>query len=205
MKRINEIVDLITPYKIVADVGCDHAYLIKRAFDLNLISKAYAIDNKKGPLNNAKMTLAGYQNVSFLLSDGLTDLASDTEVVVLAGMGGSLIVNILEKGLNKLDNVKRIIIEANRNQDLVRKFASDNGFKIVYEKIIEEDSIFYEIIVLEKGFCKLSSLEIKFGPLLLKQRDELFIKKWQKQLLVYENKKSKYLDREIEKIKDVLK
>lgn len=204
MKRIEELVNLIEPYKIIADIGCDHGYLIKMAFDKDIINKAYAIDNKKGPLNNAKNVLSGYKNITFLLSDGLDDLQDDTEVIVLAGMGGNLITNILEKGLNKLDTIKRIIIEANRNSEQVREFAIHNNLKIVFEKIIEEDSIYYEIIVLQKGLQELSSKEIKYGPILLKEKSELFIEKLKKQLTIYKEKNSVYLEEEINEIKGIL-
>ena len=204
MKRIEELTNYIAPFDVIADIGCDHGYLIKIAFDKTLIKKAYAIDNKIGPLENAKNNLKDYKNVSFLLSDGLNDLAEDVEVIVIAGMGGNLVKNILEKNISKLDNVKRIIIEANRNTEIVREFAVNNNFKIVSEKIIEQDSIFYEIIVLEKGKMKLNSTEIKYGPILIKTKDEMFIKKWTNQLQIYIDKKTDKLDKEIKEIKDVL-
>lgn len=204
MKRIEELTNYIAPYNVIADVGCDHGYLIKIAFDKGLIKKAYAIDNKTSPLENAKKNLNSYNNVTFLLSDGLDDLPLDTEVIVIAGMGGALVTKILEKNFHKLETVKRIIIEANRNTELVRMFAINNGFKIVSEKIIEEEDIFYEIIVLEKGKMKLNPLEIKFGPVLLKDKDDMFIKKWTKQLAIYIDKKTNKLDKEIKVIKDVL-
>ena len=204
MKRIEELTNYIAPYSVIADVGCDHGYLIKIAFDKGLIKKAYAIDNKKGPLENAKRNLRGYKNVEFLLSNGLDDLTTHTEVVVIAGMGGSLVKDILEKNIGKLDNVKRIIIEANRNTEIVREFANTNNLKIVSEKIIEEDAVFYEIIVLEKGKMRLSSREIKFGPILIKTKDEMFIKKWTNQLQIYIDKKTDKLDKEIKEIKEVL-
>ena len=204
MKRIEELTSFIEPFSVVADIGCDHGYLIKIAFDKGLIKKAYAIDNKIGPLENAKNNLRDYKDVIFLLSDGLNELATDIEVVVIAGMGGNLVTNILKKDISKLNNVKRIIIEANRNTEIVREFAVNHNLKIVSEKIIEQDSIFYEIIVLEKGKMKLNPKEIKFGPLLLKNKDELFIEKWTNQLNIYINKKTDKLNKEIEEIKEVL-
>ncbi|MBO4622720.1 MAG: tRNA (adenine(22)-N(1))-methyltransferase TrmK [Bacilli bacterium] len=204
MKRIEELSNYIAPYSVIADIGCDHGYLIKIAFDKGLIKKAYAVDNKTCPLENAKKNLSEYRDIIYLLSSGLTDIGIDTEVVAIAGMGGNLIVKILEDGFDKLKNVNRIIIEANRNTEIVREFAVNNNLKIVSEKIIEEDSMFYEIIVLEKGKMELNPKEIKYGPLLLKNKDEMFIKKWTNQLNIYINKKTNKLDEEIKEIKDVL-
>ena len=177
-KRIEEIGKLIHPYKTVADVGCDHGYLLIEAFNQG-ITFAQAIDNKQGPLNAAKQNLKEYgEKIIFSLSDGISDLDPMIEVVVLAGMGGSLVYKILTSQINKLEKVKRIIIQANRNIEKVRKFALEHSFKVVFEKVIEEESIIYEIIVLEKGYQLLDESEMIFGPCLLKEKNEIFIRKW---------------------------
>ena len=204
MKRIEELIKYIYPSSVIADIGCDHGYLIKLAYNQGLIKKAYAIDNKIGPLNNAKRNLVDCDNVTYLLSNGISEIGDDTNIVILAGMGGNLIVKILEKDFDKLEHVDRVIVEANRNSELVRIFAINHHLKIVSEAIIEEDSIFYEIIVLEKGNMALTDDEIKFGPILLKNKDEMFIKKWSKQLAIYQEKNTIKLEKEINKIKEIL-
>lgn len=204
MKRIEELTNYIYPHKIIADIGCDHGYLIKFAFDKGLIDKAYAIDNKEKPLNNAKKNLKGYENIDYFLSDGLDYLPTDCSLIVLAGMGGNLITNILKKGLALHPHIERIIIEANRNQEMVRKFAVENGLKVISEAIIEEDNIFYEIIVLEKGYITYNDKELMFGPILLKEKSPIFINKWTKKLQTYLNKNTKTLEKEIKLIKEVI-
>ena len=197
-KRIKEIASFIMPYKSVADIGTDHGYLLLEAFNLG-INFAQAIDNKVGPLNSAKNNLKHYNHkIEFSLSDGLEDLNPKIDVVVLSGMGGSLIASILSKNIGKLKNVKRIIIQPNRNIDKVREFAIEANYKITQEKIIEEEAIYYEIIVLEKGSAKYTKAEITFGPYLLKEKNELFIKKWTD---YYMHLKSLNLDENLEIIK----
>lgn len=181
-KRIKAIAEFIPPYKYIADVGCDHGYLIREAFENHNIIHAQAIDNKKKPLESAIKNLQKYhEQITFTLSDGLKDLLDNVEVVILAGLGGMLIIKILKEGFHKLKNIKRIIIQANRDLDKVRKFASENGFKIVSEKIIDEEAIFYEIIVLEKGSSKYHDIDLLFGPYLLAEKSEIFLKKWKKE------------------------
>ena len=53
MKRLKTIVQFINEKDIVADIGCDHGYLLKMAIEDKNILKGYAIDNKIGPLNCA--------------------------------------------------------------------------------------------------------------------------------------------------------
>lgn len=183
MKRIKTIAEYIPPYRRIADIGCDHGYLILEAFEKYDIEFAQAIDNKKGPLSAAKSNLINYQRqVLFSLSDGLTELDSSIDVVIIAGMGGMLIKDILASGTEKLKNIKRIIIQANKDNYEVRKYATQIGFKIASEKIIEEESIYYEIIVLEKGLCKYNNSQLLFGPILMEERNRLFINKWKKEI-----------------------
>lgn len=178
-KRINALANYISPYKKIADIGCDHGYLILEAFKLG-ITYAQAIDNKLKPLEIAKKNLSIYENqIDFMLSNGLDDLKEEVEVVIIAGMGGVLIESILQNNFQKLVNVKRIIIQANKNHDLVRKFMVLNGFYIVSEKIIFEDGIYYEISVFEHGYKSYTNVELKYGPILLKKKDKLFLMKWQ--------------------------
>ena len=177
-ERIKRIASYIKPYKVIADVGCDHGYLIKYAFDNYDITEAYAIDNKKGPLDSAKNNLKDYNNVKYFLSDGLDSVDENVEVVVIAGMGGMLIKDIISNNISRIDNVKRFVLQANKNVYELRKFMNDNGFMISNEEILEEDGKFYEIVVFEKGKDNYSFDDLFFGPVLLKEKNEVFLKKW---------------------------
>lgn len=185
-ERIKAIASFINPYKRIADVGCDHGYLIIEAFKQG-INFAQAIDNKKGPLNQAIINLQSYTNkVSFSLSNGLEKLDEKVEVIVIAGMGGISIIDIFKAHPDKLVNIQRLILQANRNQKELRKYISQIGFKIVSEKIIYEDEVYYEIIVCDKGNVSYSDDELTYGPLLLQERSPLFIEKWTQVINKYE-------------------
>lgn len=177
-KRLSTIAEMIKPYKRIADVGCDHGYLIKEAFENSNIEYAIAIDNKIGPLNSAKKNIEKHNfNVRFSLSDGISDI-SDVEVVVISGMGGLLITKILSN-TDKLIGVKRLILQANRNNYELRCFLMKNQWKIIDEKIVYDEAIYYEIIVCEKSNEKVlyNDDELNYGPILLKNKDSLFIDK----------------------------
>ncbi len=185
-KRIQTLSSFIKPYKKIADVGCDHGYLIIDAFLRHKIEFAQAIDNKQGPLENARQNIAKYDfydKVQFSLSDGIEDLDIGVEVVIIAGLGGNAIVDILTKDIDKLRNVKRLILQPNRNQYDVRKWAQEYNWAIVNEEIIEENEVFYEIIALERAKETIiyTEEELTFGPLLIQKRGEVFVKKWQQE------------------------
>lgn len=179
MKRLEVIASFISPYKILADVGCDHGFLIKIAFEKGLIKKAYAIDNKFGPLGQAMSNLEDYPNVEFMLQDGLSKLGKDCDVVVIAGMGGFLVNDIINKGFQNLKNVKRIIVEANKDSDKVRLNMYNHGYKIASETCLVEDSKYYEIDCFEKNDSEIySSDELFFGPILMREKPAEFVNKW---------------------------
>ena len=199
----------------LADVGCDHGYLIIEAKNNNLIDKVIAIDNKKAPLESAKNNIAKYlsldaqKKVRYSLSSGMNDIDDDTNCIVIAGMGGLLINNIIQEGINnnKVNNTQTYVIEANRNCYEVRKFLEANFFTIVDEEIIFENEKYYEIIVCKKNdfITPLTEDEAMFGPILLKNKSKVFINKYldemQKLMNIYcgqENIKQK-----IERIKNI--
>lgn len=177
-KRLSMIAEMIKPYKRIADVGCDHGYLIIEAFKNSNIEYAIAIDNKIGPLSSAKKNIEKYNyNVKFSLSDGINDV-SDVDAIVISGMGGLLITKILSNK-DKLLGVKRLVLQANRNNYELRCFLMKNQWEIINEKIVYDEDIYYEIIVCEKADKKVlyNDDELNYGPILLKNKDSLFIDK----------------------------
>lgn len=185
MERLEKLVQYINENDIVADIGCDHGYLLKLAIDEKKIKKCYAIDNKVEPLNSAKNNLKKYNCVEYVLSDGLKNITSnDINCVVIAGMGGVLITQIIDDSINKFKNIDKMILCPNRNSEKIRKYLCDNNFSIVDEEIIYEDNKYYETIVVKHGIMKLTEKEIIFGPILLKNKDDNFLSKWN----IYYNK-----------------
>ena len=204
--RIKEIGSFIYPYKVIADIGCDHGFLVACAFEDYNIKKAYAIDNKKGPLDSAINNLKNkpyFKDIVFSLSNGIDEIGEDTECVVIAGMGGVLIASILDSDLK---NVKRLILEPNRDERIVRKKATLLGYAITNEKVVFEKGKYYEIIVCDKENVvpSYTEEEYEFGPILLKEKGIFFKEKW---FSIYE--KLKDIDEEevkerVERIKKVL-
>jgi len=174
--RIKIIASKIYPYEKIADVGCDHGYLIIEAIKLNENIKAIAIDNKEMPLNSCKQNIIKHNyldKVRFSLSSGIEDIDDDTECVVIAGMGGNLICEILSKDLK---NVKRLILAPNKDEYTVRSVITKLGFKIVDEEIAYENNKYYQIIVCDKSndLANYNDDELTYGPINIKKKDNLF-------------------------------
>lgn len=178
--RIKNVAKYIKPYKKIADVGCDHGYLIIEGFENYNIDYAIAIDNKSKPLERCNYNLKEkpyYSHVRFSLSSGINDIDNDTECIIMAGMGGILIKDLLEENLDKLKNIKRIIIQANKDNYLVRKFLTENGFDVKRECICLEDKKYYQVICFDKSDKEVpnyNDIELEFGPINVKRRSKVF-------------------------------
>ncbi len=179
-KRLEECVKYTRGYNKLADIGTDHALLVSYAVLNNYVNDAIASDVAKGPLEFARKTINKCDisdRVKTTLESGVMNLDQDVDVCVIAGMGGTLIADILECGKDYINNVKRFIVQPNIASYNVRKWISNNKYKIVSEEIIEDNSKIYEIIVFEKGEKVLSDKEIYFGPLLRIEKSDIYLKK----------------------------
>ncbi|HHX80935.1 MAG TPA: SAM-dependent methyltransferase [Acholeplasmataceae bacterium] len=186
-ERIKTLAALVPPAKSLADVGCDHGYLLVEAFQKYGLDYAVAIDNKELPLKNARDNLKRYpffSQIRFSLSDGLEDLKEEVEAIVIAGMGGILITQILKEGLTKHREAK-YIFQANRNLYELRRFLYEEKMEIASEKIIFEDGQYYEIIVSKAAKKPLvyTEADLIFGPVLRRTKPPLFLEKLKAEIL----------------------
>lgn len=145
-KRLVTICSLVKPGLGVADVGADHGLVEKYLLDNNISPYVVAIENKKGPYTILKNALEGYENVRISLSDGIEDIDEKVAILVLAGIGGINIVNILMKDVKKLAKVQQIVVDAHRDLALVKDTIHELGFDIEKEVEIIEANKKYNIV-----------------------------------------------------------
>ena len=147
--RLETIASFVTEGYVVADIGTDHGYIPIYLTSNGNCPRAYAMDVNKEPLSRAKTHIeeenAG--EVSCILSDGLHELPQDdVDSIVIAGMGGDLVVRILEQDFDKLANVKELILSPQSHLERVRHFLNDHGFRILEEEFLKEDGKYYVVI-----------------------------------------------------------
>ena len=199
-KRLLEIAKYIDGYTSLADIACDHGYLgIYAALNYNL-KEVLLTDINEMPLASAKENVAkrNLDNiVQTKLGDGLAPLVKDYDVISIAGIGGMLLVQILQNDLDKAKRAKRLILCSNTDTDLVRRFLASNGFVIEAEEMVY-DYKYYEIIVAKYTGVNsnYSELELKYGPFLLKEKSKEFYDYYTKQLNLYKM--------QVEKINDLV-
>ncbi|MGN8645504.1 tRNA (adenine(22)-N(1))-methyltransferase [Gracilibacillus sp. HCP3S3_G5_1] len=183
-KRLEKIAEYLQEPIQFADIGSDHAYLPCYVCLQNEHATAIAGEVNQGPLERAKNTVKEYglnKRIEVRKGNGL-DVIEQGEVnqITIAGMGGKLIQTILEEGKLKLSGVSRLILQPNIDAPIVRKWLTDHQYEIMAEEIVSEDGYIYEIIVSDRQITPtfLSEKELLFGPFLLKEKNDVFIKKW---------------------------
>ncbi len=174
MNRLKFISNFIKG-EYLCDVGTDHGYLPLYCFNQGKIKKAQLIDNKLMPLEQAKKNLLKYkEHCIFSLSNGLSDLCEDVDVISICGMGADLIIKILDQKKESLYN-KKIILCANKNYYKLRKYLYLNNFLIQDEKVVY-DKFYYEIIICKKVHIleeQYKIEELMFGKYLINDKSNL--------------------------------
>jgi len=213
-KRLKAVCDLIK-YNAVADIGTDHGYVPCYLAENKKISKAVACDINAGPIESAKehINKNGFSDIiETRLGGGLEPLKNnDAQTVIIAGMGGLLIKEILNNGKDKLENVKQLILQPQRDVVEVRKCVHSLGFKITEEIMLVDSGKYYNILNCEKGIEEYGNEnDYLFGKLLIENKDkvlkEYLSKRIEKNKKILNNSKITDSDSQsLEKIKEYLK
>ena len=144
----------VNPGKRLADIGTDHAYLPVYLVLTGITPFAIAADTADGPLYNAEKTVRKYaaaDKVCCRKSDGLFALSpEEAEEIVIAGMGGDLMVSILEKADWIRRDTVHLILQPMTHSEDVRRFLCRNGFSIFDEKAVCDGTKTY--IALSAGY-----------------------------------------------------
>jgi len=190
-ERLIQLAEYLPKGARFADIGSDHAYLPCYVCLRDESALAVAGEVNKGPFQIALQNVRRYgleERISVRLGDGLDVIDEPDEVrqIVIAGMGGGLISDILEKGKAKLSPVSRCILQPNTNARRVRIWLHEHGFSLVKEELIEEKGHIYEVLVADRGEKspyteQLMDKQLLFGPFLLEGKSAIFRKKWKQE------------------------
>ncbi len=177
-KRLKTVADCVTSGNIVADVGTDHGYIPIYLASHGISSHVIAMDVNEGPLSTAKRNISlnnVEEQVSTRLSDGLRELGSnEADTVIISGMGGLLTVRILKDDMDKVRNLKELILSPHSDWDVVRHFLHDEGMMITDEHMVIDDGKYYVVmkaVYRPENNRNTSECEYRYGSVLLASRD----------------------------------
>lgn len=148
MDRLSCIKSLVPKGSVVVDLGTDHCKipnaLVKEGF-----KPVYATEASKGPLEQAKRN--ALDGVTLSLHDGLLGFEEPVDTVIIAGMGGDLIIKILRESFSKFRGMKQMILQPMQQIEHLRTFLMDHDFFIDREEIVREGQKYYQIFRVKNG------------------------------------------------------
>ncbi len=216
--RLLKIANLVTEGKRVADIGTDHGYIPVYLLNNNKVSYAILADVNKGPLENARKEVRHNKledKVDLRLGSGLEVLKpNEVDEVIIAGMGGMLISDLLEAKKDVAHTVDKLILQPMQAQGELRKYLYNNGYEILDEVLVKEDFRIYEIIIAKyigENTEVNNDIYYEVGSKLIENKDELLsefinkkIKSYESILNKLEGKSGEVIERRREETKKII-
>lgn len=178
-KRMQALASMVTTGNVLCDVGCDHGYLPIYLMQKGTISRAIAMDVAEGPLLAAKTHIHEHglgQAIETRLSDGLEKLApQEADTILIAGMGGGLVMHILSQNPEIAKSAKELILQPQSELYEVRKFLWQQGYELLQEDMVKEDGKYYPMMKVKPIGQKAAGNpptdeELYFGKMLLEEK-----------------------------------
>jgi tRNA (adenine22-N1)-methyltransferase len=183
-ERLSAIADMLGIFDTVADIGSDHGRLAAALLQAGKVKRVIASDISSLSLNKARSLAAacGLENrIDIRTADGLKGLKeNEAAALVIAGMGGTLILKLLAASPKIAQSAKRIVMQPMRGTAELRFYLHHNGFRIVDERIAYEAGRYYQLIAAQFGEPEpipesFPKGVYKFGWVTVQKRDPLLL------------------------------
>lgn len=208
-RRLSTLADWVPAGARFADIGTDHALLPVFLARNGKITYAVAGDVHAGPVEAAKRQVAeaGLEEiVSVRLGDGISVLSPrEVDTIAIAGMGGSLMVRILEQAGERLNGVETLVLSPHVAEEAVRRWLVRHQYSLEQELLLEEEGIIYTLLravkiidevefknrhsklyneeLLAPELIKISAVWLyEMGPHLLRNPTPAFHAKWKEEI-----------------------
>ena len=191
-ERLATVASLIPKGAHLVDVGTDHGYVPIWLLQKQHIVSAIAMDVNKGPLARARENRDkyGFTDVMDLrLSNGLEKLKpGEGDSVLIAGMGGPLMIRIIEEGRRNASSIQTWVLQPQSEIPSVRRYLHEHDFKIIEEIMLKDDGKYYMAMKAVPGHEEpWNELEYLFGKDLLLNQHPVLKEFVEKEMRLYEN------------------
>ncbi|ABO50970.1 protein of unknown function DUF633 [Desulforamulus reducens MI-1] len=213
-ERLKCLAQFVPNGSVVADIGTDHGYLPTHLVLLGTCPRAIAADINKGPLEAAQSNILQYNvqdKIDLRLGNGLQVLRpGEADVIVIAGMGGGTIRDILEASPEVALQATRFILQPMADEKELRAYLLQHGWTLRDEELLLEDGRLYQVLVAERGQEEIGeSILLEIGPRLIEKKHLLLsvhirrlIEKYQRVLMGLQKSTQEVALRKAEHIKE---
>ncbi len=167
--RLQLMADLVDERETVADIGTDHGFLPFYLWQCGKCSRVILADISSGSMqkaiDNVNSLLQGEEKpedaFSFRLGDGIRILEpEEADTVIIAGMGGLLMTEILGAEPEKTKSIKKFILQPRNGQGKLRHYLLSQGFHIEKNLLVREGKFICEVLLVKtdkdtflKSYC----------------------------------------------------
>lgn len=148
--RLQKIADEISRGETVADIGTDHGFLPIYLWENQICPKVIMADVSKGSLDKARCNCQTmYPDVSFdlRLGNGLEVLSEgEVDTVVIAGMGGILMTQIMASDMAKTRSIKKYVLQPRISAGKLRHWLIANDFCITGDRLVRENRFICNVL-----------------------------------------------------------
>lgn len=192
--RMSTISNLVGEVDTLADIGCDHAYISIDLIKKNKVKRIIATDLREGPLKRAERNIREEgisDRIELRLCSGLSKIRPyEVNAILISGMGGILVRDILREGYEVVKTVNTLILEPQSDLRLVRAYLREIGFNIKEEVMLKEAGKYYQLMVAERGNSNIKAeflSEDEFGPCLIKNNNPVLREFLKERKIHFEN------------------
>jgi len=149
-KRMQSVADMIQPCDAVGDIGCDHAFVSIYLVEQRRAKRGIASDVRRGPIAIAKRNIEAMNlsdQIEIRMGDGLdTIVPGEVNAVVLAGMGGMLMIDILERGEEVVTRCDQLVLQPQSDIEKVRRYLVEKGYHLADEQMLIDAGKYYNLL-----------------------------------------------------------
>lgn len=161
--RLQAVVEACVPLPVWADVGCDHGQVSAALVRTGKAQRVIATDVSGPSLDKARalaLALGLCARIECRVGDGLAALSlGEAQGVVLAGMGTPLMCSILARAEQTAHALQWLVLSPNNYEDRLRAYLTQNGWKIIAERMVREANRFYPVMTVRPGQTETYSQE----------------------------------------------
>ena len=149
-KRMQSVADMIQPCDAVGDIGCDHAFVSIYLVEQHRAKRVIASDVRRGPITIAKRNIEAMNlsdQIEIRMGDGLdTIVPGEVNAIVLAGMGGMLMIDILERGEAVVARCDQLVLQPQSDIEKVRRYLTEKGYHLADEQMLIDAGKYYNLL-----------------------------------------------------------
>ncbi|WP_026884906.1 tRNA (adenine(22)-N(1))-methyltransferase [Clostridium akagii] len=191
--RLECIAKMIEKCDSIADIGTDHGYVPIYLIEKGICKHAIASDINMGPVEKARANIKhenAEKSIECRLGPGFSTVKPrEVNVAIIAGMGGNLIRDIIEEGIQVFKSLDYVVLQPVQNPDVLRKYIYESGYIVLDEDLCKDENKYYEVIkikynnepkVLSDVYYEVSKILLEKKHPLVKEYVCLKIKKYDK-------------------------